>query len=489
MLTLQGLSSRSAWVGLLCLLAVAFLSACDGEPTPDPTATPTTDATSTTVPKPTPTYEPLVHVPGQFGVSADSTTTEYVEPIFPCGPSMDSDLEYAPEVLLWAADGSGLVLSYRGSIWTVDAQGVVLQKVLHALRGNTSVSMGAFKFGFHADLSPDGTRLVYTACQFQTEYEDTAYAQSVIARSGSDWYERSLYNYEIALTGLDGDDQRRVTHNRWPDDHYPVWSPDGSRIAFTRGGGLYNGQLYTMSPDGSDVQSVGLTGMKVARVPPVWSPDGQRLAFGANEGEMYPREERNVYTVRLDGSDLAKVGEMGGVRYVGWAATTAAPAWRPDGERLAFAGFDGQELFIHTARFDGSDLRQVWSSVPVSDSKSVSQVSWSPDGSELLFVADGVYIVNPDGGGLRELLAPSNQEIALAAWSPGGSRIAIYTILAGYGSAAYLATMNRDGTDFRVLAEADRNGELQPAQSTQPEATTVPEPEPTATAPPPGFGQ
>ena len=41
MLTLQGLSSRFAWVGLLCLLVVAFLSACDGEPTPDPTATPT----------------------------------------------------------------------------------------------------------------------------------------------------------------------------------------------------------------------------------------------------------------------------------------------------------------------------------------------------------------------------------------------------------------------------------------------------------------
>ena len=482
MLTLQWLSSRFAWVGLLYFLAVAaLLSACDGEPMPA--------QTPATTPSPWPTDEPLVHVPGTFGDSANSTTYFYNEATFSCGPSMDSDLEYAPEVLLWGADGSGLVFSYRGSIWTVDAEGAVLQKVLHALRGNTSVSMGAFKFGFHADLSPDGTRLVYTACQFQTEYEDTAYAQSVIARSGPDWYERSLYNYEIALTGLDGDGQRRVTHNRWPDDHYPVWSPDGSRIAFTRGGGLYSGQLYTISPDGSDVQSVGLTGMKVARVPPVWSPDGQRLAFVVNEGKGHAREQRNVYVVRPDGSDLAKMGEMGGVRYVAWAATTAAPAWRPDGERLAFAGFDGQELFIHTARFDGSDLRQVWSSVPASDSKSVSQVSWSPDGSELLFVADGVYIVNPDGGGLRKLRASSNQEIPLAAWSPGGSRIAIYTILAGYGSAAaYLATMNRDGTDFRVLVEADRNEEPWLAQSTQPEATTEQESDPTATAPP-GLGQ
>ena len=57
MLTLQWLSSRFAWVGLLYFLAVAFLSACDGEPT----ATPTPDSTLTTVPVPTlvPTPTPI----------------------------------------------------------------------------------------------------------------------------------------------------------------------------------------------------------------------------------------------------------------------------------------------------------------------------------------------------------------------------------------------------------------------------------------------
>ena len=458
----------------MLVLAVAFLSACGGEPMPDPDApspSPWSTATERVHPTPSPSPWPT------------ATDTGHAE--FPCGPSMFSELEYTPEVLLWTADGSDLVFSHEGSIWTVDAEGAKLHKVLHALGGNISVRHGAFKFGFHADLSPDGTRLAYTACQYQTEYEDAAYAQDVLARRGPEVYELSLYNYEIALTGLDGDDQRRITHNNWPDDHYPVWSPKGDRIAFTKGGGGYSGQLYTMSPDGSDVQSVGLTGMRVARVPPVWSPDGQRLAFVVNEGEIYPRDERNVYTVRLNGTEPVKVGEMGGVRYVG-LAVTSAPSWHPDGERLAFAGFNGEELFIHTVKFDGSDLRQVWSSVPAYDSKSVSQVSWSPDGSELLFVADGVYIVKADRVGRQKLPASSNKEVMVAAWSPDGSRIATYTTSARYGSAASLVIMNRDGTDLRVLAEADRNGEIRLAQSTQPEDTREQESDPTATAPPPG---
>ena len=62
MLTLQWLSSRFAWVGLLYFLAVAaLLSACDGEPMPDPTVTPT----------PTPEYlteeiPPCAPVPGSL---------------------------------------------------------------------------------------------------------------------------------------------------------------------------------------------------------------------------------------------------------------------------------------------------------------------------------------------------------------------------------------------------------------------------------------
>ena len=524
MLTWQGLSSRPACVGLLCLLAAAFLSACGGEPMPDPTATPTPGSISTTVPtptltpvptptptpipaptpvltSPTPTDDPLVHVPGQFGVSRNSTTTFYNEPTFPCGPSLIPHLrQYLPDILHWTPDSSHLVFSQEGTVWKVDADGTQLQKVLDA---NPYISEGVvrFLFGFHADSSPDGAQLAYTSCQFPTEYEDPARAQAVIDQDGPEWYERSLYNYEIALTGLEGGNQQRITHNLSL-DHYPVWSPDGDRIAFLQGGYSVN----IMSPDGSDVQSiVSRTDLlhfksRVALVPPVWSPDGQRLAFVANEGEVYSRERRTVYTVRPDGSELTKVGEMGAsLPYPD--ELTVAPAWHPDGERLAFTGFDGERLTIHTVRFDGEDLRRVWGDKPDGYAH-ISQVSWSPNGSEILFVSNGtndtwayngIYVVRPDGSGLRSLDFRGTN--ILAAWSPDGSRIAIYDAKTNYGYGLIsISTVSRDGTDLRVLVEADYD-EHRLAQSTQTEATTEPAtstpdpalPKPTATAP--GLGQ
>ena len=101
MLTLQWLSSRFAWVGLLYFLAVAaLLSACDGEPMPDPTVTPT----------PTPEYlteeiPPCAPVPGSL---AD-----------PCEPGASSlsgggleNAGYEPHGLRYFMEGSDVHVSH-----------------------------------------------------------------------------------------------------------------------------------------------------------------------------------------------------------------------------------------------------------------------------------------------------------------------------------------------------------------------------------------
>ena len=75
----------------------------------------------------------------------------------------------------------------------------------------------------------------------------------------------------------DGSGQTRLTNS--PDyDGEPVWSPDGSRIAFVsiRDTGQ---QIYTMNADGSSV-----TRLTSANYPefPSWSPDGSQIAFSAD---------------------------------------------------------------------------------------------------------------------------------------------------------------------------------------------------------------
>ena len=103
--TWQGLSSRPIWVGLLCLLALALLSACDSEPMPDPTATTTPDSTSTTVPVPT--------------LSPTSTPTPTPTPT----PTLTYDLEAARDELaaaraLWGSRGSNdYTVEYEALLW------------------------------------------------------------------------------------------------------------------------------------------------------------------------------------------------------------------------------------------------------------------------------------------------------------------------------------------------------------------------------------
>ena len=414
------------------------------------------------------------------------------EPLHPCGPSA---LFYEGEVqenfLHWARDGSRLVFNNEDTIWTIDLEGGNLQQVADVdLNYQRLVdqpgSMLRFIYAFHADVAPDGSRIVYSTCEYPDE--------RLIPRSegigkGEPRYE-SLEAYELGTVDVKTDERKRLT--KAPGlVNYPSWSPDGEQIAFVSYMGWGYGTLpldryhypnyavyqkhvkvALMAADGSSSME-GPFGQiestaRVALFPPVWSPDGQRLAYLAHEGERYGPFDTAVFAVRLDGSELTRIGK-----------TTTVPTWSSNSEELAFASVDGESQIIYAVKPDGTDLRTIWRSDSGNPSTPISQVLWSPDGSELLFLSDGAYLVRQDGSDLRLLPAVGTR----AAWSPDGSRIAIYE--PGYA----LYTMSRDGTDLRVLAEADRNGELQLAQSTKPEATTELEPDPTATAPPPGNGQ
>ena len=65
-------------------------------------------------------------------------------------------------------------------------------------------------------------------------------------------------------------------------DNIPVWSPDGGRIAFVSNRDWAEGlALYTMNPDGSNVQQLGPQEWSTLAFPE-WSPDGTRIVFTAD---------------------------------------------------------------------------------------------------------------------------------------------------------------------------------------------------------------
>ena len=163
----------------------------------------------------------------------------------PCGPFYPPNLMTKPEHFIdWTPDGSRLIFDDGTAVMVVDADGSRLRAIVDA---NPRFS---FRHGFHADVSPDGSRIAYSSCQYSTDG---------LTFGGRPVSGRGNYHYEIASVAIDGSDPKRLTANDYI-DHYPTWSPDGSRIAFIRGNHYsYNfGPLRIMLEDGSSEQDISI---------------------------------------------------------------------------------------------------------------------------------------------------------------------------------------------------------------------------------------
>ena len=417
-----------------------------------------------TVEKSTPTVEPSPTIE-RTGINGKH---------YHCGPSGHVFPSRAIErlSLAWTPDGSSLVFNYASALgskasfspyfhtafWVVDAKGTRLDMLIEANPFHES------HHGHHADVSPNGTRIIYASCEFPFP----ALKQNP---------ERADFNYEVVVVDIEGTGRQRLTRNRYL-DHYPVWSPDGSRIAFISAplstpfyidDDLF--ELFTMAPDGTDVQRVAAPGQNgLALAPPVWS-DGEHIAFLAN-AEHFTSSLRSLFTVRADGSEMTLLAEE----------VVSVPAWSPNGARLTVAMFAGDHVALFTLAPDGSDLQRI-ATITERDKlggarepywSSIHTVAWSPDGTQLLYSCDvGICLVNVEDGEVTEMEGIGRDWPGphLAAWSPDGTRIAIYMPAIHYGGGLVeLYTVARDGTDRRDLIHMEDDGTLVPANPPEDES-------------------
>lgn len=139
------------------------------------------------------------------------------------------------------------------------------------------------------------------------------------------------------------------------------------------------------------------------------------------------------------------------------SAAVESPTTQPasDAGRIAFSAGGPTQSDVYVVQPDGSGLRRLTSS-PASE----FDPSWSPDGRKLAYrretrrTAPDIFVMNANGSGKRNLTAGRSEGIS-PSWSPNGRTIAFGSIRGG--SFTYLWTMRRDGSHQRRLSRV--NGE------------------------------
>lgn len=273
-----------------------------------------------------------------------------------------------------------------------------------------------------------------------------------IAFTFAPWTEGNSDSEIMVMNADASDGPRAITHNG-VDDFVPVWSPDGSEIAFTsaRDEAPFSNErdAYIMDEDGTNVRRITTSGniwatdwspdgnyllgwmdnseivmitiadgtiQNITNSPGVYdqqahfSPDGTKVAFASNPVVSF---EFDLYTMNVDGTEFTRLVD-----------TVQAPAWAVWGfnDVIAYHMPTPPEYWgnIFTVDADGGIPQQLTAANSFRD----ETAAWSPDATHLLFTSDrtgdsgDLFVMNPDGSEQTQLTFGEGDE-EYADWTDG----------------------------------------------------------------------
>jgi Tol biopolymer transport system component len=194
--------------------------------------------------------------------------------------------------------------------------------------------------------APNGSRIIFAVGVFNAFYNGF---NGLFLNRG----DRSEGGAQIAMVNPDGTDFRELTTG--PNNSaFPSMAPDGRRFVYR-----------TFGPDGDGLKIMDVDTRAVTMLTkgydnfPLWSPRGDLIMFSRlAEGDY------DIYTIHPDGSGLNKLTNSHG--------NDAHQAWSPDGEQIVFAssrmGFKDESIYtdapqpygeLFVMRYDGTNVRQL----------------------------------------------------------------------------------------------------------------------------------
>jgi len=224
------------------------------------------------------------------------------------------------------------------------------------------------------------------------------------------WY------HDIIVMNADGTGQQQLTTTTNLHERFPMFSPDGSKIAYVRGSvdtGYGNYDIWVMNADGSN--KVALTSNpSYDDRNPAWSLDGSEIYFASDRTSGY-----ELWVMDSDGSNVAQV--------TSGMSNVASPKVSPDGNKVGFSSSVGGRYEAMVLDLE-SGIIETLASDPVIN---VFFNSWSPDGKYILFsksIGTGssvseFWVAKTDGTDIIQVTFDGNIKGG-GDWSPDGYRIA-----------------------------------------------------------------
>lgn len=217
----------------------------------------------------------------------------------------------------------------------------------------------------------------------------------------------------------DGSHVRRLTNGG---DSAGSWSPNGSRIVFSRGTGNFSSELWMVNSDGSGEHRLNpsLASEFVSFGEVSWAPTGGHITFVGNEGDPPEgaRHGQPLFVMRDDGTGARQISPEG------WTVET--PDFMPDGKHIVYYGFpdigvgyirdvDG----LYETDIEGSYQHQVTYGGDLLIA--ANGVELSPDGKYLAFTrSGGLYTLRLSDG---DVVNRSSIDALTPTWSPIGPTI------------------------------------------------------------------
>jgi len=321
--------------------------------------------------------------------------------------------------LAWSPDGKRIAFTNRQRLFLADADGTNLRQ----LTENYADKAPAW--------SPDGSRIAF---------------QSQLTGDSTD--------YEVFVISVDSTEQHQLTytnlaHNNLLYWRLPVWSPDGTHIAFHKDGDEDGDlEIYVMDAAGGNMRQ--LTHNDYEDRLPIWSPDSKRIAFQSRLGGE--QEDWEIFVADLGTGTTAQLTDN---HY-----DDVGPMWSPDSTLIAFTRSYPLQRFDMDSNGDDQQFRS-FSVVPFHDyprfytqqGHYAQQGGLSPDRTRVIFQRDWQFFVADADGSNQQKLSTNDRFIVSPTWSPDSKHIAFFSSQGDNRWNFDVFLVDSDGDDLQQLTD------------------------------------